>query len=96
VPLALGSPLIQDHCMTVLWTTIGILIVIIAVITIVDIVRRRQSAGKMVAWILLVVVLPFLGALLYWALRKPTAQEVENARITGGDVRPPFGRDIKP
>jgi hypothetical protein len=82
--------------MTILWTTIGLLVVIIAAITIVDIVRRRQSTGKMAAWILLVVILPFLGALLYWALRKPTPEEVENARITGGEVRPPIGRDIGP
>jgi hypothetical protein len=83
--------------MTILWSTIGFLVLIIAVITIVDIVRHPQGAAKTTGWILLVLVLPFLGALLYWALRKPTSQEVENARITGGEVRPPIGRaDIEP
>jgi hypothetical protein len=82
--------------MSLLWTLIGILVVIIWVITLVDLFRHPRGAGRTLLWVVLILILPFIGAVLYWALREPTAQEVENARITGGDVRPPYGRDIKP
>ena len=82
--------------MTVLWSFIAILWAIVWVITIVDIVRRQQRRRAIAVWLALVIILPVIGAILYWVLRKPTAQEIENARITGGEVRPPIGRDLRP
>ena len=82
--------------MSLLWACIGFIVLIIWVITLVDIFRHPRGAGRTLMWVVLVLVLPFIGAILYWALRAPTAQEIENARITGGDARPPIGRDIKP
>ena len=82
--------------MSLLWGTLGFLVLIIWVITLVDIFRHPRGAGRTLMWVALVILLPFIGAVLYWSLREPTKQEIENARITGGDARPPFGRDIKP
>ena len=62
--------------MGVLWGIIGVLLAIVVIISIFDIVRRHLGAGRTAAWILLVVLLPFVGSLLYWALRPAAAEEV--------------------
>ena len=56
---------------------IGVVILVIWAITIWDIVRSRLGAGKTAAWLLIVILLPFVGSLLYWILRKPQADEVQ-------------------
>jgi hypothetical protein len=56
---------------------LGLILLVIWVLTIVDIVRSHLGAAKTSAWILIVVILPFVGALLYWVMRKPTADEVQ-------------------
>jgi len=65
--------------MGVLW---GILIVFAALLWIVtawDIIRQRHHMGvaKMSAWILLALIFPFVGPILYWVLRRPTNSEVQ-------------------
>jgi uncharacterized protein (DUF58 family) len=55
---------------------LGLILLVIWVLTIVDIVRSHLGAAKTAAWILIVVILPFVGALFYWIMRKPTADEV--------------------
>ena len=82
---------------------LGLILLVIWVLTIVDIVRSHLGAAKTSAWILIVIILPFVGALLYWfVLRQPTEGEVqrridnesamrENARHTPFDstsIRP--------
>jgi uncharacterized protein (DUF58 family) len=59
-----------------LWGIIGVLLAIVVIISIFDIVRRHLGAGRTAAWILLVVLLPFLGSLLYWVLRPAADEEV--------------------
>jgi hypothetical protein len=73
--------------MNLIWGTIGLLLVIVWVITIYDIFRRRLGTGPTVAWLVAVLVLPFLGALLYWALRKPTPEEVDRAVSGEAEIR---------
>jgi hypothetical protein len=50
------------------WWLLGILIVVIWVATIVDIIRRRhsRSGGKTAAWILIVLIFPILGTIVYF------------------------------
>jgi uncharacterized protein (DUF58 family) len=55
---------------------LGLILLVIWVLTIVDIVRSHLGAAKTAAWILIVLILPFIGSLLYWFLRKPPADEV--------------------
>ena len=56
---------------------LGFIVLVIWVLTIVDIVRRHLGAAKTAAWILIIIIVPFVGALLYWIMRKPTADEVQ-------------------
>ena len=57
-----------------LWTLLGVVAVIAWVVAIVDMVRRRDDLARnqLVAWVLLVILLPIVGTVLYFALgRKP-------------------------
>ena len=42
--------------------------------TIADLVRRHLGTKRTVAWLLIVLILPLLGAGLYWVLRGPEAE----------------------
>lgn len=53
---------------------LGVVAVIAWVIAIVDMIRRRSelSRGQLGAWLLIVIILPVLGTILYWIFgRKP-------------------------
>jgi hypothetical protein len=63
--------------MSLLWGTIGILVLIVWAITIYDIIRRHLGGKQTALWLLLVIILPFIGALIYWATRKETPDDVE-------------------
>ena len=73
--------------MELIWGTIGIVLVIVWVITVVDIVRRHLGAKQTAAWLLIVILLPFVGAVAYWVMRKPTAEEVERQAQAGSALR---------
>jgi amino acid transporter len=60
-----------------LWFVLMAAVVVVWAITIVDIVRRHYSGWTTAGWIALIVVLPFIGSLIYWLWRKPTEDEVE-------------------
>jgi hypothetical protein len=64
--------------MSLVWFTIATLALILAVFSIVDIVRRRLGTGPTVAWVLFVLILPFVGSVVYWALRKPEPEDVQH------------------
>ena len=81
--------------MTVLWTILGVIVVIVWVISIVDILRHHLGTTQTVAWLLIVLILPIIGTLLYWALRRPSPEETERALANAeamrhGGSRPPF------
>jgi hypothetical protein len=50
------------------WWLFGVLIVMLWVFTIVDIIRRRhsRSGGQTAAWILLVLIIPVVGTIIYF------------------------------
>jgi Phospholipase_D-nuclease N-terminal len=60
------------------WTLIAICVAIIWVITLIDLFRRHLGAGPTAAWLAIVILLPFVGALAYWIMRKPSSDEVEH------------------
>jgi Phospholipase_D-nuclease N-terminal len=62
---------------TLIWATIAVAVAIMWGIGIVDIVRRHLGAKKTVAWLLIVLILPVLGTILYWVLREPDAGDLE-------------------
>jgi cbb3-type cytochrome oxidase subunit 3 len=59
------------------WWTIAVVLLIVWVLTLVDIFRRPLSTKQTVAWVLIVLIVPFIGAIVYWAMRKPEAGEAE-------------------
>ena len=57
-----------------LWTLLALVAIVAWVVALVDIVRRSEqlARGQLAAWVLIVVILPVLGTVLYFAVgRKP-------------------------
>ena len=73
--------------MSLLWLLLALLGVIVVVFTLVDVFTRHLGAGKTAAWTLLVLILPFAGAVLYWIIRPTSASEVEEARLARAEMR---------
>jgi hypothetical protein len=59
--------------MTALWAVLGTAAVIVAVFTLVDLFRRHLDRRHTLAWLLIVVLLPLAGSVLYWVLRRQEA-----------------------
>jgi hypothetical protein len=64
---------------TLIWAAIAVAVAVMWGIGIVDIVRRHLGAKKTTAWLLVVLILPVLGTILYWVLREPDAGDLERA-----------------
>jgi hypothetical protein len=52
-----------------------------------DLFKRRLGAGPTAAWLLVIILFPFAGAIVYWALRKPPRDEVQRAFDTEQEIR---------
>lgn len=65
---------------TMAWVFIGIPLVIAWVIGVVDIFRHPMPTGQRVLWLAIVILLPIIGTIAYFTLRKPTEQEVHAAQ----------------
>jgi hypothetical protein len=63
--------------MTIISITLAVALLIVWAITIFDIVRRHLGAKQTAGWLLLVVIVPFVGAIVYWATRNPEPGEAE-------------------
>jgi hypothetical protein len=50
-------------------------------------VRRPLSLAQTAGWILLVVLLPLIGTLVYFLLRKPTEEEILRAEAATAERR---------
>jgi len=53
-----------------MYRLISILIFVIDVIVIIDIVRSNKSNDRKILWVIVVVLLPAVGPLLYYLLEK--------------------------
>jgi hypothetical protein len=73
--------------MGLLWWIVAIVVAFAVVLSAIDIFRRRLSAGATIGWLVLIVVLPLIGSIIYWAVRKPSAEEVEHAYEAQADMR---------
>ena len=62
--------------MSVLWGVMAVVVAIVWLVTVADLVRRHLGTKRTVAWLLIVLILPLLGAALYWVLRGPEAEAV--------------------
>ena len=52
---------------------LGIVVLVLDVVAIVDAVKNIQDTGKKVLWIVLIVLLPVVGLVLYYLLGKKKA-----------------------
>ena len=64
--------------MGLLWFILAFAVLVIWIITILDVFKRHYPTWTTVGWIALVIVLPFIGSLIYWATRKESAEDVES------------------
>ena len=57
--------------MGVLWGVMAVVVAVVWLVTVADVVRRHLGTKLTVAWLLIVLIIPLLGAALYWVLRGP-------------------------
>jgi hypothetical protein len=72
---------------TAVWVFILVPLIVVWAIGVVDIVRRDLPRGATAAWILIVVLLPVLGTLAYFLLRKPSEKEIQQAQAAAAEQR---------
>jgi uncharacterized membrane protein len=70
----------------VIWS-VAIPIVVVWILGVVDILRRGLPAGQAVLWIVVVIVLPIVGTLVYFGLRKPTEREIQASQAAAAERR---------
>lgn len=68
------------------WVLVTV-VAVVWVLSLVDVFRRGYSGWTMAGWIALIIVLPLLGSVIYWSLRKPTPAEVEAQTLAEADLR---------
>ncbi|MFA5038677.1 MAG: PLD nuclease N-terminal domain-containing protein [Candidatus Omnitrophota bacterium] len=49
-------------------TLLGLVVFILDIVAIVDVIKGHKDTGKKALWILLILLLPFLGMILYFLL----------------------------
>jgi hypothetical protein len=65
---------------TVTWVFIVIPLLVIWAAGLVDIFRRDLPRSTKAGWVLIVILLPVVGTIAYFLLRKPTEKEIELAQ----------------
>ena len=63
--------------MAFIWWVLCIALLLVWALTIVDVFNRGLSTKQTAAWLLIVLLLPFLGSALYWVIRPGDAAEVQ-------------------
>ena len=51
-----------------IYSILGLAVLILDIIAIVDVVKSSKDAGGKVLWVLLILILPVLGMILYFAV----------------------------
>jgi len=73
--------------MALFWLITIPFVIVLTVLTIVDICRRKHGGWTITGWIALVICFPVIGSLVYWATRKPSDRDVEQAYLAEADMR---------
>jgi Phospholipase_D-nuclease N-terminal len=71
---------------TATWVFILIPLIVIWVCGIVDILGRDLDRSHKAGWVLIVVILPVLGTIAYWILRRPSDRELERSQAASRDL----------
>ena len=72
---------------TVLWFAVAVVVAVVWALGLVDLFRRHLDFKHTIAWLLIVLILPILGTILYWVLRQPDAGELERTEAAQRDIR---------
>ena len=51
-----------------------------------DLIRGQHSGWGIVAWMLVILMIPIIGPLIYFAARKPTRDDVDQAYLAQRDL----------
>jgi uncharacterized PurR-regulated membrane protein YhhQ (DUF165 family) len=71
----------------VLWIIVFCIVALVWVFSVVDIVRQHYPGRTTVAWIALVFILPIVGSIIYWFVRKPGGDGAEQQHLAEADRR---------
>jgi hypothetical protein len=66
---------------------VAVPVIILWVAAVVDVIRRGHSGLKIAAVLVLILVVPILGPLLYFIFRKPEPQSAEAIAMAQADLR---------
>ena len=56
--------------MTALWIVLAVIVAVVWVLTVSDIIKRDLNGGQTATWLIIVLVVPLLGSLFYWAMHR--------------------------
>jgi hypothetical protein len=73
--------------MTWLVVIIVPLLIVLAALTVVDVFRNVSGGMAIAGWVVLVVVLPVIGSLIYWLTRRGEPDAAEQAYLAQADLR---------
>lgn len=51
-------------------TLLGLVVLVLDIVAIVDLLKSAKDTGKKVLWIILILILPLIGMILYFLLGK--------------------------
>jgi phospholipase D-like protein len=77
-----GNPMIAASTATLVFILIPLLIV--WVIGIFDILRSSLRRSTKAVWIVIVLILPVVGTVIYFATRRPTPEDIEGIQAAHG------------
>jgi phospholipase D-like protein len=70
-------------------TLIAIPLILIWILTLVDVIRRRDlGKGAKSAWIIITLIVPLIGPIMYWVLRPPATSMAEREAATAAASNP--------
>jgi hypothetical protein len=72
--------------MTVFLVIITPFLVILAVLTVVDAIRKVNGGWNIAAWVAFIVFLPVIGSMVYWITRKASPDTAEAVYLANAEA----------
>jgi hypothetical protein len=69
------------------WFLIAPIVILVAAFTLIDVFKYHRGGWATAGWVVLVVVLPLVGSVIYWVTRRATPPEVEAAYLADRELR---------
>jgi len=78
---------VSDFIRTLLIIMIAAPLIILWVAAVFDVIRQHYSGWTVVGWLLVVLLLPIFGPILYFAMRKPREGDAESTYLAQRDLQ---------